>query len=138
MDDRNRKLAGALLVPMLVAGLAGGVVAVEGTWGEPERLGPEINSPFLEWGPCYLPSTGELFLGTDRNAPGQRNDLFVAWWEDADGAFIDPEPLEGLNGVEPHELVGAHVLFEHPVVTERECGWRRRVSRRPLLQGPGQ
>jgi Tol biopolymer transport system component len=52
--------------------------SVDDPWGEPENLGPSINSPFNDWGPALSPDEHTLYFGSARPGGQGGNDIYVA------------------------------------------------------------
>lgn len=68
----------------------------ENRWGEPQHLGPEINTPNDEYYPS-LPNAGHLYFTRESEDPTQKEDIFCAQWKE--GQFEEPAALpEAING----------------------------------------
>lgn len=70
-------------------------VAANGGWGEPENLGPAVNTPGDEWAPATRADGQRLLFASNGHGGAGRHDLFVARWDGQ--AFVDPQPLPGVN-----------------------------------------
>jgi len=65
---------------------------VNGTYEEPENLGPRINTPYYDWGPFIFPDESALLFASTRPGGRGSSDLYVCFRE-PDGAWTLPRNL---------------------------------------------
>lgn len=70
-------------------------VKADGGFGEPENLGPGVNSAGNEWAPTPSADGRRLLFASNGFGGAGRHDLFVARWNGK--AFVDPQPVPGIN-----------------------------------------
>ena len=70
-------------------------VRTDGRLGEPENLGPGVNTKGREWAPTPSRDGQALLFASDGHGGAGRHDLFVARWDGK--AFADPRPVPGVN-----------------------------------------
>lgn len=70
-------------------------VKADGGWGEPENLGPGVNTRGDEWAPASSADGQRLLFASNGHGGAGRHDLFVAHWDGK--AFVAPQPVPGIN-----------------------------------------
>lgn len=70
-------------------------VKADGRLGEPENLGPGVNTKGQEWAPTPSRDGQALLFSSDGHRGAGRHDLFVARWNGK--AFVDAKPVPGVN-----------------------------------------
>lgn len=70
---------------------------LDGDWGVPERLGPEINSAFREFSPVMV-GDGSIYFASMRPGGTGQGDLYISY--PVDGEWSAPVPLSPINTAE--------------------------------------
>jgi len=79
--NRNRKTRGILICVLVAAGVllvAGGDAKADFLFGEPENLGPTVNSGASDWGPSISSDGLELYFESNRSGGSEQEDLWVS------------------------------------------------------------